>query len=114
MSKYRIQAGRYRQVISIQQRQFGQNSYGETIQDWTNVFINVRAGVAPIAGREFFDKEAVNPEITHRVHMRYVSGVKPDMRIIYGTRTLIITSVIDYQERHLELQLMCKELIDNE
>lgn len=112
--KRRIEAGRYNEVATIQERQFGQNGYGETTQDWTNV-ITIRCGVFPISGREFFDKEAVNPELTHKVYMRYVRNVvKPDMRILYDNRIFLITSIIDYQERHMELQLVCKELINNE
>jgi SPP1 family predicted phage head-tail adaptor len=113
MSRH-VQAGKYRFPATIQKRQMGQNSYGETTQDWSTV-LSVRVGVSPISGREFFDKEAINPELTHKVYMRYVRNVvTPDMRILYDGRTFLINSVIDYQEKHMELQLICKELINNE
>jgi head-tail adaptor len=33
------------------------------------------------------------------------------MRIIYGTRVFAILSVIDKDERHHEIELMCREVI---
>lgn len=109
-----IEAGKYRYPATIQKRNMGQDSYGGTIQDWVKV-IDVRVNVAPISGREFFDKEVINPELTHKITMRYVRNVvTPDMRIIYDGRTFLITSIIDFQERHMELQMICKELVNNE
>lgn len=114
MRNNRIEAGKYKYPAQLQKRQMGQNSYGETTQDWATV-LNVRVGVSPISGREFFANDNVNNEITHRVYMRYVRNVvTPDMRIVYDNRNFLITAVIDYMERHKELQLMCKELIENE
>jgi SPP1 family predicted phage head-tail adaptor len=114
MKKRMIQAGNYRYPATIQKRNMGQNSYGETIQDWVDV-MTVRVNVAPLYGREFFDKESVNSELTHKITMRYVRNiVTPDMRILYDGRTFSISSIIDYQEQHRELQMVCKELVSNE
>jgi SPP1 family predicted phage head-tail adaptor len=71
----------------------------------------VWASVEPINGREFFAADTVNSEISVRIKIRYRSGIIPAMRIVYSTRTFEIISIIDYMERHTELQLMCKELI---
>jgi SPP1 family predicted phage head-tail adaptor len=114
MSRNRVQAGKYRYPATIQKRQMGQDGYGSTTQDWITV-LNARVGVFPISGREFFEQHVENPELTHKVYMRYIRNtVTPDMRILYDGRTFLIHSVIDYQERHTELQLICKELIENE
>jgi SPP1 family predicted phage head-tail adaptor len=110
----KIQAGKYRYPAQIQQRQMAQDQYGESINDWATV-LNVRVGVSPSTGTErFLEHEEFN-QISHRVYMRYVRNVvTPDMRILYDGRTFLIEAVIDYQERHQELQLMCRELIENE
>lgn len=114
MSRNRVQAGKYRYPATIQRRQFGQDQYGATVNDWATV-LNVRVGVSPLSGREFFEKEVENPELIHRIYMRYIRNtVTPDMRILYDGRIFLINAVIDYQERHQELQLVCKELIEDE
>ena len=53
----------------------------------------------------------VNSEITHKIKLRYVKGILPSMQVLYKTRKFQIISVINYQEKNCELQLMCKELI---
>lgn len=110
MSKYRINAGKYRQPVTIQQRQFGEDSYGSTTEDWADI-VKTRAGVFPLNGSEFFKADEINSEITHRVHLRYVPGVTPDMRVVLNDRHLMITSIVNYQERNIELQMYCKEIV---
>jgi SPP1 family predicted phage head-tail adaptor len=110
MSKYRINAGKYRVPVTIQQRQFGEDSYGSTTEDWADI-VKVRAGIFPLGGSEFFKANEINSQITHRVHIRYVPGITPDMRIVLNERSLMITSISNYQERNIELQMYCKELV---
>lgn len=113
--RYKIEAGKYHQPAQLQKRQMGQNGYGETVEDWTLVS-TIRCSVQPINGKEFFTKESVNPEITHRIRMRHTPSMipTPDMRIVYMNRIFMITSVIDYMEGHNEIQMICKELINHE
>jgi SPP1 family predicted phage head-tail adaptor len=110
MSKYRINAGKYRVPVKIQQRTSEKDSYGSTTDNWTD-FIKVRAGIFPLGGSEFFKANEINSQITHRVHIRYVPGITPDMRIVLNGRNLMITSISNYQERNIELQMYCKELV---
>lgn len=112
VKKYRINPGEYRHVITIQQKTGTQNDYGEEIEDWVDV-VTIRAGIYPINGKEFFAAETVNSEITHKVNMRYIPNktITPDMRIRFQDRYLQILSVINFQEKNVELQLMCKEII---
>lgn len=107
---YRINAGKYRVPVTIQQRQFATDSFGSATEDWADI-VHVRAGVFPLTGSEFFKANEINSEITHRVHIRYVPGITPDMRVVLNGRYLMITSVSNYQERNIELQMYCKELV---
>lgn len=114
MSRYRINPGELRHRITIQKCNSNQNNYGEidinaTIT-WSDV-VTVRAGIYPISGKEFFAAETVNSEITHKVKIRYIEGISPNMRIKFNNRIFSIESVINFQERGIELQLLCKELI---
>lgn len=111
MIRYRINAGKYRVPVTIQQRQGNEDSYGSpNNDDWKDV-ISVRAGIFPLSGSEFFKANEINSEITHKVHIRYVPGITPDMRVVLNGRHLMITSVTNYQERNIELQMYCKEIV---
>jgi SPP1 family predicted phage head-tail adaptor len=87
------------------------NGYGERITTWSTVAI-VWAAVEPLRGREFFDAEQVQAEISHRVIMRYRSGRESTMRLLHKERVLHIGTIIDVDERHREMQLMCREMPD--
>lgn len=110
MSRYRINPGELRHIVTFQKKSDVQNEYGET-NGWIDVLKQRRVGIYPISGKEFFAAETVNSEVTHKVKMRYDPNVTPDMRIKFGQRHLNIISVINFQERNVELQLLCKELV---
>ena len=103
--------GKLNKRVVIQQPSTLKDDYGQSIMDAWEDFKTVWAEVSPIVGREYFAAETVNSEITHKVRLRYRTGITPDMRIKYGDRILSIQSVINYKEMDVELQLMCKELI---
>ncbi|MEH7093943.1 phage head closure protein [Neobacillus vireti] len=109
MTRYKINPGEFRQVITFQSKNGVQNSYGETSDDWMDVK-TTRAGIYPISGQEFFSAEKVNAEITHKINMRYLPGLSTNMRIKYGNRYFGISSIINFQERNVLLQIMCKEV----
>ena len=50
-------------------------------------------------------------EISHRIYMRYQSGVDSTMRVLFGNRIFEITSPpINYQEKNYEIQLLVREV----
>jgi len=106
-----VRSGRLRHRVTIQQPVVAVNGYGERITTWSTVAV-VWAAVEPLRGREFFDAEQVQAEISHRVVLRYRSGLTTTMRLLHLTRVLHIGTIIDVDERHRELQLMCREMPD--
>lgn len=104
-------AAHLRQRITIEQYTVtDRNEIGGEVKDWAPV-ATVWASVEPIRGREFFAAQQVNAEVTHKVTTRFHAGITPKMRVKYGARVLEIQSVIDPQERHLFLELMCVERV---
>lgn len=105
--------GNLRHRITFQKLSEIQNDYGEEIgTDWIDVK-TVRASVNPISAREFFAAEKMNSEVSHKIYMRYIRSLKitPDMRIKFGERHFeLIGPPINFQERNVDLQLLCKEL----
>lgn len=110
MTRYRINPGELRHIITLQKLENTQNDYGEVIEVWKDI-LTTRAGIYPVSGKEFFSAETMNSEVSHKVNMRYIPGITSNMRIKFGERCFNIESVINFQERNIELQLMCKELV---
>ena len=97
--------------IAIQEPIETQADDGSTIQTWRN-FAWCRASVQPLSGMEFFSASAtVQAMVSGRIWVRYIDGkgTTPKMRVQWGERLFQITSVIDFQERHLWLQLMGRD-----
>ena len=69
------------------------------------------AAIDPISGREFYAAEQSQSEVSHKIRCRYRTGLDTAMRITYGKRRFKIISLIDWEERHESLLLMCKEVL---
>lgn len=110
-----MHAGRLKHKVAIQRRLESDGTTGqveERYEDW----INVRAAIDPISGREFFAAAQVQAEITTKITIRYRAGVHETMRVVhtrqYGSPTLvdvydIAAPPIDRESRHEWLELMC-------
>jgi len=105
-----MRAGWLRHRVTIQKKTTSQDSYGAEQETWTNV-ATVWAGIEPLRGREYIDAQNATAEVTHRVRIRYQSGITPRMRVSFGSRTFEIVSVINVLERNRELELMCREVV---
>lgn len=103
--------GQLKHKIDIEVEATTQNSYGEPTQIWSSFLSGIFVSIEPLSGREFFAADMVQSEITHKVKMRYISGILPKMRIKYGSRYFYIESVINVKEINKELLLMCRELM---
>jgi SPP1 family predicted phage head-tail adaptor len=110
MTRYRVNPGELRHIISFQKLVDSQNEFGEVVNEWVEV-AKTRAGVYPISGKEFFSAEKVTSEVSHKLHIRFLPNISPDLRIQFNDRYFHIISVINFQEKNIELQLLCKELI---
>lgn len=71
----------------------------------------VFASIEPLTGNELLRAGQLESTLTHRIRMRYFPGVKPSWQVKYGTRIFDIDRIIDVEERHRELELMCTELV---
>jgi len=103
---------RLRHTVTIEQKSTGRDSYGQPTTTWTT-FATVRAAVEPLRGREFFSADQFNSEVTARIRIRYLSGVTAAMRVSFESRLYNIKAIIDPEEKHDELQLMCGEGVND-
>lgn len=105
-----MNAGKLRHRVTIQDPQSARDTFGAEIVNYVDV-ATVWAAVDPLQGREFFDAQADNAEVTTRIRIRYRSGIKPTMRVVWGDHEYDIRSVIEIESRRRELHLMCRELL---
>lgn len=105
--------GRLKHNIKIQNPELAPDAISGNDVIWRDFLPEVRAAIMPYRGREYFQSQQVQSEATTRILIRYVSGINTTMRIVYGERVFNIVSVIDPEEAHRELQLMCKEGVND-
>lgn len=104
-----MKAGDLRHRVTFQSEGGEDNldEYGQSI-GWVDVY-TVWASVEPLSGREFFAAQQVNSEVSVKIRMRYRSDAPTsDMRGFYNGKTYEVVAVIDVEERHDELHVLCK------
>ena len=86
------------------------NAIGEPILSW-GAFATRWIAILPLSGNEQVTALANEGNVTHRVRMRYTSGLKPKMRVTCEGRTFEIMSVVERGRRE-EHELMVSEVVD--
>lgn len=103
--------GKLRHYLTIQQVTETQpGRAGAIVKSWTT-YANVWGSIKPFQGREYIQAQSVHAELTHRIYCRYLAGVTNKMRVLFGSRIFDIQSIINTDERNVELQLMCTESV---
>ena len=107
-----IRSGKLRHTVIIQEPDETGDELGQPVKTWIE-FAKVRASVEPLQGREFFSAGQYNSEVTVRIRMRYIEGVTTKMRVSFKSKIYNIEAPINFQERDIELQLMCSEGVND-
>jgi SPP1 family predicted phage head-tail adaptor len=102
-----LDAGKLRERITIQQATERRNSLGETTLEWAT-FAERWASVEGVTAREALGAGQLEVSITHRVRLRYVTGLTQQMRLQWRGRTLEIVSLLEHNNRS-EHELICQE-----
>jgi len=108
-----MRAGRLRHRITIQQPTLTTNALGGKTKSWTD-FTTVWAAIEPTTGHEIDQDHQLEPEVSARIVIRYLSGITSDMRIKYGSKYYKISGIVNPDERNRELQLLVEETKDFE
>jgi SPP1 family predicted phage head-tail adaptor len=98
-------------IIQVKRAPVVQDTFGEEQPIW-DTFATIWAGPEALRGQEYLEARRLQADVDWRVRIRFLAGITPSMRVIYGDKILNIVSVIDVKERHREIQLMCKELVN--
>lgn len=99
--------GKYRHRIVIEEEDFDENpDSGETESAW-KFFADMPAAVKPLRGREYFQAKETHFEQVTMIEIRYYPGITAEMRVLHEGNVFYITDIIDPEERHREMYLMC-------
>lgn len=106
-----MKAGKMKRRITLQNLTVTKDTEGIETESWVSLYSNINAEIDPLKGKEYFQAATIGEENTVRFKIRYRSGVTSKLRLLYGSRIFNIRSVIDIEERHVELDLMCEEVV---
>lgn len=87
------------------------NATGEEIPAYDTLVATVWGAVEPTSGREFIEANQVQADVTMRIRIRYRADIRPEMRVVEGTHTYAINSILDQRGERKELHLMCQEVL---
>lgn len=104
-----MDAGTLRDRVTVQRASGNRNRMGESISEWT-AFEVVWASVQGVSAREFLLAGQQQVEVSHRVKMRYLTGLTPQMRLSWRGRTLEIISILEHENRSVH-ELICQESV---
>lgn len=68
------------------------------------------ASIEPLSGREYMEASQMGSEVTHRIRLRYFSGLTTKHHLTYGGRTFNIVSMLNLDEGNVVHELMAKEV----
>jgi SPP1 family predicted phage head-tail adaptor len=106
-----MRTGSLRHYVEIHALTIIEDDIGNQTEEWAKV-AEAWASIEPLKGDEYFAAASTQAQVSHKVTLRPPGiEITPANRIIFGSRTLEIESVINVREQNRELQLMCKEKV---
>jgi SPP1 family predicted phage head-tail adaptor len=104
-----IRPGELRERVTVQQPERSTTSLGESQLTWSD-YASRWASVEGVSSREALQYGQQQVEVTHKVRMRYLSGLSHTMRLQWRSRVLDVVSVLEYGNRS-EHVLICQEQV---
>jgi len=97
-----MKAGELKHRVALQRRTVaGLNTWSTVATVW--------AAIEPLSGNQFYQNLIANTQVSGRVRIRYRTDVKPDWRILFGTRVFNITGIVNPKESNQEMHIMYRE-----
>ena len=112
-----INGTNFRWPVKIVKPNLTRDSFGGTRSDDATVFAEVWAAVEALSattfGKELYSAQQKVSQVTHRVTIRYIDGVKSSMNVWHRDRQFQIEAVVDPDEQQKVLFLLCIERNDS-
>jgi SPP1 family predicted phage head-tail adaptor len=108
-SKLRLRAGKLRHLATIESPTRSQATSGQPTISWSE-FAETYVSISPLTGRELWNAQQIQPDITHQVEARYLADVTSDMRVVFNSRVFNIAEPPEnVEERGILMRLLCVE-----
>lgn len=104
---------RARHLVTLQSVTRTRDSFGDA-QDSISTLTKAWAYIDPLRGEERSNTQLVKATISHKIRMRYTTTaaqLKPDDRILYGSRIFDIDAVMVIKEQNRELEILATERV---
>lgn len=102
-------AGQLRHRIAIQTIDTTRDAVGGQATSYTTV-TTVWGAIRPLNGREVFNAQAADADVTHEITIRHYSGLTPKHRLYHDSRAFNIESIRNIEERDRLMICLCKEV----
>lgn len=102
-----IRPGEMRERVTIQEPARSTNAVGESTLAWSDV-ATVWASVNGVSAKEMLDYGQEQVSVTHKLRLRYYSGLTQQHRFRWRGKTLHIVSLLEYGNRS-EHVAVCEE-----
>ena len=106
-----MRSGSLRHTIAIQVETETSDGMGGFLLTWNDVsgLSSVSAAIWPLTAKESLDAMKLELQVTHKIRIRYRSGITAKNRIKFGTRYFNIISLINFEERGKQLDMLALE-----
>ena len=103
-----MRAALLRHRIVIQEMSQVSDSMGSFTTTWNDV-VTTWAAIWPVSAKEHITAAKTEMETTHKIRIRYYTGLDSAMRINFGDRYFKIQSIINPDERNRTLDMLVIE-----
>lgn len=105
-----MRIGDLRHRIGLQTATRTSDGEGGSAVAWSTS-VTVWASIEPANGREPYIANQLNGQVSHKITIRYRSGVTTGQRVLFGTRTFDVQAVLNKDERNELMTLYCLEVL---
>lgn len=104
----RNHASRLRHKLTLQIETRSADDVGGYIRSWSDV-VELWAEINPVSGGEKLFGGQLQPEITHKILLRYRDDINSGMRLKFENRVFNIRYVINVAEKNEVLEILATE-----
>lgn len=88
------------------------NDFGEIEQGQFTKFKDVYCSITPINGKESFLSNTDFSTVSHKIRIRYTSGINASQRLVFRGRIFEFIYLRDIEEQNKEIEILAKEKIN--
>ena len=97
-----------RQRIKFQSLTRASDGQGGWTESWADV-MTVWAQVKPVSQKERYFSQQIQPTTTHKITIRWVGGLTPEMRVVFESRIFQIHGLIREDEKRFFMFIEAEE-----